>query len=111
MFSVSFSWDEIWLMGLFLGIALIPVVAATFLSHRSFRRGWWLAGPGGLFFILSPLLSAIFYASGAAERADSGAFVVSMAMFLAGWIATGLFLATLAIAGPKLPVLDVREVF
>lgn len=111
MFSVSFSGNDIWTMVLFLGFSLIPMIAATVLSYRSFRRRWWLAGPGVLFVILSPLMTWIFYATGAAARAESNAFVISMGMFMGSWIATGLFLTTLAIAGPKLPVLDVREVF
>lgn len=111
MVGISFSWNEIGGIVIVAGFGLTPVVATTFLAYRSFRRGWWLAGPGGLFLVLSPLLTAIFYATGAVERSESTAFAISLALFIASWIATGLFLAALAIAGPKLPVIDVQEVF
>lgn len=111
MFKTSFSGTEIWGLAVVLAICLIPVVTATFLSYRSFRRGWWLAGPGGLFVILAPAMGFIFYASGALGRTETPALGAVMAMLFGSWIAAGLFLCALAVAGPKLPVLDVGEVF
>ena len=106
---VRFGWNEIFGMGAVLGFCLIPVVAATILSFRSYRRRFWLGAPGLLFVILAVLMFFVF------DRFTTGdetpAFLIAMSMLFGSWIATGLFLTALAIAGPKLPVLDVREVF
>ena len=111
MFEVSFSWGEIAGMAAVLGISLVPIITAAFLSYRSSRRGWWLAAPGGLFVTLWPLIGFIVYAAGGMKSADGPAFGIAVSTIIAAWVTLGLFLTTLAIVGPMLPALDVGEVF
>ncbi|WGM38737.1 hypothetical protein AMEJIAPC_01642 [Caulobacter sp. NIBR1757] len=111
MFSVSFSWGQIAGMGVALGLGLLPIVLATVLSWRSLRRGWWLVGPGGLFIVSWPLTVLVVSATGGMKSADGPAFGIAATTIIAAWVSLGLFLTALAIAGPKLPTLDVGKVF
>lgn len=111
MVELHFSWREMVLVAATLAICLIPVVAATILAYRSFRRGWWLAGPGGLFALFVPAAWLMLFGAGAADGDDRLAFGIAMALFVGTWVALGVFLAALAIVGPRSPTLDVNRVF
>ena len=111
MISVYFSWRDWGSVGVVLALCLVPIVTATILSFRSYRRGWWLVLPGGLFAILAPAMAWLFLAVRAVGGDTPPVVLVIMALFFAAWVALGLFLTALAVRGPRLPTLNVNEVF
>lgn len=111
MFGVSFSSGEIFGLVLILVISLIPLIAVTTLFWRSFRRGWWPVLPGGLFALALPLIGLVVWGTGGMDSSEGPAFGIAVTIFLGGWVALGLALATLAVAGPKWPTLNVSDVF
>lgn len=111
MAEVSTETGEILGVAVTLAICLVPVATATILSYRSFRRGLWLAAPGGLFVAVSALTLLLFNVFDALGPGDQSLFGLATAIVFGSWITLGLFLTALAIAGPKLPTLDVAEVF
>lgn len=109
--SVYFSWREWWAIAAVLAACLVPLVTTSILSFRSYRRGWWLVLPGGLFAILAPLTIWLFFAVRSIRGDSPPVFLVSLATIFAAWIVIGLFLILLAWVGPRLPTLDVGEIF
>jgi hypothetical protein len=110
LFQVTFSYREMWGIAFFVVLTAIPLVASSILSWRSYRRGWWLAIPALLFLTITPAIIFVFAQTGQFE--ETGVLAMSMlALVLGAWASLSVFLVALAIAGPKLPRLDVEAVF
>lgn len=98
-------------LGVVLAVCLIPIIAVSVLSFRMNRRGWWLGGPVALFLILSPLTLQALHSAKLMEDSDTPAAYAAISMIVGAWIGLSAFLIILAIAGPKLPTLAIRDVF
>ncbi len=108
--EVTASYRELWVIAFFAGLAAIPLVASTVLSWRSYRRGWWLAIPALLFLTVTPAIIFLFAQTGQFRETGVPPLLV-LAFLLGAWASLCIFLIALAIAGPKLPRLDVEAVF
>ncbi len=96
--------SELLTRSLMIVMALTPLVALTIIAARSRRGRWWMAAPWALLLGLWAGLLQLFIVTGIGGEGPS-AFGTSLigSGFGAAWLTLCVFVAALAIAGPKLP--------
>jgi hypothetical protein len=84
-------------------VGAIPLTLVSVISFRMNRKALWLALPWLLSVVATSGVRAMLHALGLTEWGYPGGFFLGVSAVVGGWIAAGLALLALAVAGPDFP--------
>ncbi|MBX3481831.1 MAG: hypothetical protein KF842_15680 [Caulobacter sp.] len=84
-------------------VGVIPSALVSVISFRMNRKALWLALPWLLSLVATLGIRAMLHVIGLTEWGYPGGFFLGLSAVVGGWIAAGITLLALAIAGPDSP--------